>query len=170
MFSWNGFLFKLRGGPLHGGTPPPEWQTYVLIAITAVPLLLIYRSRDFLLGAAGTVLAMLLLSIHSVWYDWALLSAAALFLTMRTPGMSRAHRLELWAVMLALYLACAQSTSALLTPARHNIDWHRQTIYLATPVAFAALLWLAALPYREGLMRWPYRREERALRTHPLQT
>jgi hypothetical protein len=160
MFSWNGFLFKLRGGPVHGGTPPPHWQIYALILVSLPPLALIYRSGDFLVGAAGTVLAMLLISIHSVWYDWALLLAAALFLTMRVPQMTDRHRLEMWGVMLAVYLAASQSTAALLYPGRHEIDWHRQAIYLITPVAFVALVWLAALPYREGVARlWPLRGE-----------
>jgi hypothetical protein len=156
MFSWNGFLFKLRGGPGHGGTPPPQWQVYVLMLLTLVPLAAIYRSRDFLIGASGTVLAMLIFSIHSVWYDWALLLAAALFLTMRVPQMSRGHRLEMWVVMLAVYLAASQSTAALLYTGRHYIDWDRSAVYLITPVAFAALVWLAALPYREGIAHlWP---------------
>lgn len=144
MFSWNGFLFKLTAEPVD------EAVYYTLLAVTVLPLLAVWRCGDYDLGVAATVLAMLLLSNHSVWYDWALLLAAGLFLLLRSPQTGRGRRVEMWVVLLALYLAAAQSTAALLEPGRHFIDWYRKDVYLLTPVAFAALVWLASLALREG--------------------
>jgi hypothetical protein len=157
MFSWNGFLFKLQGGPGVGVLEPPaKALVYTLIGLTAVPLIVVWWSRDYLLGAAATIVAMLLISTHSVWYDWALLSVAAFMLVLRAPRMERSHRLEMWLLLLALHLAASQSMAELLWPDRHYIFWDRQAFYTLTPVAFGALLWLASLAIREDLMRWPF--------------
>jgi hypothetical protein len=145
MFSWNGFLFKLRGGPLYGHVPPPAEWTYALVAVTAIPLAVVWWGRNYLLGVAATVLAMLLISTHSVWYDWALLIVAALFLVLYSQGRSRSMRIEMWVILLALHVAAAQSISVLLRPDRFAIDWHSSGFFSLTPVAFAALVWMALL-------------------------
>jgi hypothetical protein len=154
MFSWNGFLFKLRGGPFYGHEPPPKWQIAALIALALPFLAYVWASRDYLLGASATVLTMLLISVHSAWYDWGLLLGAGLFLVLRAPQISRGMRVEMWVVLLAVYLAAAQSTAVLLSPDRHAIDWHGQGLYLVTPVAFAALVWMATVAWREKPVRW----------------
>ncbi|MPZ48714.1 MAG: DUF2029 domain-containing protein [Dehalococcoidia bacterium] len=157
MFSWNGFLFKLQGGPAIGQFQPPAQElVYGLIALTAIPLLAIWWGRDYYLGVAATVVAMLLISTHSVWYDWGLLSVAALFLVLRAERMQRTHRVEMWVVLIALHLAAAQSMAELLFPDRHLIFWDRQAFYTLTPVAFGTLLWMATIAIREGQMRWPF--------------
>lgn len=145
MFSWNGFLFKLRGGPLYGHEAPPAFWTYGLVLLTAVPLAVVYWGRNYLLGVAATMIAMLLISTHSVWYDWALLSVAATFLVLYSRGRSRAVRVELWALLLLLHVAAAQSIGVLLSPDRFAIDWHSSGFFLVTPVAFAILVWMALL-------------------------
>jgi hypothetical protein len=161
MFSWNGFLSKLDGSEVQNGQvilyldAPSKALVYGLIALTAVPLVVVWWSRDFMLGAAATVVAMLLVSTHSVWYDWALLVVAALFLVLRLRGAGRVMRVETWVVLLALTLACSQSTAELLTPDRHLVNWHRAAFYSATPVAFLSLIWMASLTLREGLLKMP---------------
>ena len=157
MFSWNGFLFKMRGGWAYGGAPAPPELIYALIALTAVPLAIVWWGRNYMLGVAATIVAMLLISTHSVWYDWALLSVAALFLVLRSPKMERSHRVEMWVVLLALHLAATQSMAALLFPDRHLIDWHRPNFFSLTPVAFGALLWMASIAIREGQLWLPPR-------------
>ncbi len=154
MFSWNGFLFKLRGGPLYGHTPPPEIWTYALVAVTAVPLAIVWWGRNYLLGVAATVLAMLLISTHSVWYDWALLVIAALFIVLYSRGRSRMMRVEMWVILIALHISAAQSIHVLLRPDRFAIDWHSSGFFSVTPVAFAALLWLALLALYDGESRF----------------
>ncbi|MGE0058786.1 MAG: glycosyltransferase family 87 protein [Dehalococcoidia bacterium] len=157
MFSWNGFLFKLRGGPLYGHEPPPAVWTYALVAATALPLAIVWWSRNYLLGVAATVLAMLLISTHSVWYDWALLVIAALFIVLYSRGRSRLIRVEMWVVLLALHISAAQSIHVLLRPDRFAIDWHSSGFFSVTPVAFAALVWLAllALYDNESTFKFP---------------
>ena len=181
MFSWNGFLFKLHGGAFTSTTTPicggPCWLynaveaivpplskglVYGLVAVTTVPLLAVWRSRDFHLGVAATVIAMLLVSTHSVWYDWALLVVAAIFLVLR-PWPRRGMRIEMWGVLLALLLCAGQSIAVVLSPDRHFIDWHRPGLFLVTPVAFVGLLWLVSVAWREGLLRLPLRRSRSAL-------
>jgi hypothetical protein len=175
MFSWNGFLFKLEGGPFkiettpvcgsfcwaydaaHAVFPGPSpGLIYALVAVTAVVMLVVWWSRDFYLGAAAMVIAMLLVSTHSVWYDWSLLVVAAVFLVLRPrtrPGVGW----ELWIVLLALFLASGQSIDVILTPDRHLPDWHRPGLFLLTPVAFASLLWIVSVAWRDGLLRLPAR-------------
>lgn len=163
MFSWNGFLSKLDGSEIQDGRlvffadAPDKKLIYGLIALTAVPLLIVWRSGDYLLGVAATVVAMLLVSTRSVWYDWALLIVVALFLVLRLRQAGRATRVETWVVLLALSVACSQSIGELLTPDRHAIDWHRAAFYSATPVAFASLIWMASVAVREGLVKLPFR-------------
>jgi hypothetical protein len=122
-----------------------------------VPLVFVWWSRDYLLGVAATVVAMLLISTHSVWYDWALLVVAALFLVLRLRESSRSRRVETWVALLALTVACSQSIGELLAPDRHLIDWHRAAFFSATPVAFLSLIWMASLTVREGLLKLPCR-------------
>jgi alpha-1,2-mannosyltransferase len=161
MFSWNGFLYKLEGyQPADPGGDPR--LIYGLIALTAFVMLVVWWSRDFYLSVAATVIAMLLVSTHSVWYDWALLIVAALFLVLRP--MSRGVRFELYVVLLALTLACSQSLDALLYPDRHLIGWTRQAFYSITPVAFATLVWIASVALRERLLKLP---SLRGLRLRP---
>lgn len=144
MFSWNGFLFKLTSGPVD----QPVY--YGLIAASLLPLLIVWRGGDFHLGAAASIVAMLLVSNHSVWYDWVLLAVAAVLLVLRAAQMSRGQRVETWVVLLALYVATSQSTAALLQPDRHFIDWYGEAFYSLTPVAFASLWWMASLSIREA--------------------
>ena len=157
MFSWNGFLSKWDGSEVQDGQvvlfadAPSKVLIYGLITLTAVPLLVILWGRDYLLGVAATVVAMLLVSTHSVWYDWALLSVAALFLVLRSREMRRSQRVEMWVVLLALTIAASQSVAEVLKPNRHDVDWHRSAFYSLTPVAFASLLWMASLAVRDGL-------------------
>jgi hypothetical protein len=152
MFSWNGFLFKLGGGPAYGHEPPPKLAIFALTALSLPLLAYVWASRDYLLGAASTVLTMLLISLHSVWYDWALLLAAGLFLVMRAPSMSRGMRVEMWVVMLLVFTQASASITTLLAPDRHAIDWHARGLFLITPVAFGALVWLASVAWRERLV------------------
>jgi hypothetical protein len=154
MFSWNGFLFKLSGGPAHGYDPPSKALIVVLMALALPFLGYVWASRDYLLGASATVLTMLLVSLHSVWYDWALLLAAGLFLVMRAPSMSRGMRVEMWVVLLLVFTQASASITTLLAPDRHDIDWHARGLFLITPVAFGALVWLASVASREGLVKW----------------
>ena len=95
------------------------------------------------------LVAMLLISTHSVWYDWGILAVAAMFLVLRSARFSRGLRVEMWVVLLAMFLATGQSISEVLAPDRHAVDWHRAAFFAATPVAFAALLWMSSIPLRE---------------------
>jgi hypothetical protein len=172
MFSWNGFLSKMDGSEIQNGQlvlfadAPSKTLVYSLIAMTTVPLLVVWRSRDYLLGVAAMMVAMLLISTHSVWYDWGILSVAALFLVLRSARFNRGMRVEMWVALLALFLACAQSISEVLTPDRHAVDWHRAAFYSATPVAFAVLVWMASIPLRErGLSALLRPDEEKTART-----
>jgi hypothetical protein len=153
MFSWNGFLFKLNGGPAYGHEPPPRLAIFALVALALPFLVYVWASRDYLLGAAATVLTMLLVSVHSVWYDWALLLAAGLFLVLRAPSMSRGMRVEMWVVMMLVFTQASASINTLLFPDRHAIDWHARGLFLVTPVAFGALVWMASVAWREGLVK-----------------
>jgi hypothetical protein len=163
MFSWNGFLSKLDGSEIQNGQlvlfadAPSPALVYGLIALTALPMVVVWYGRDYYLGIAATVVAMLLVSTHSVWYDWSLLAVAALFLILRSPGMSRGQRVEMWVVLLALHLAASQSVAAVLYPDRHFVDWHRSAFFSMTPVAFLSLLWMASLAVRDGQLRPPDR-------------
>lgn len=151
MFSWNGFFFKMYG---KAGDPT---LIYTLIGLTILPLLIVWWSRDFFLGAAATVIAMLLVSTHSVWYDWSIVIVAALFIVLR-PQRSRGYRIESWIVLVALSLAASQSMSELLHPGRFEIGperWYRTAYYWVTPAAFGVLIWLASVAIRDGLMKWP---------------
>jgi hypothetical protein len=168
MFSWNGFLSKWDGSEIQNGQliyfadAPSKTLVYGLIALTAVPLLVVWRSKDYLLGVAATLLAMLLISTHSVWYDWAILSVSALFLVLRSRDASRSYRVEMWVVLLALFMATAQSISEVLEPDRHAIDWHRAAFFTATPVAFAVLVWMASVPLRERGVGFVWRSSAKA--------
>jgi hypothetical protein len=150
MLSWNGFLFKLNAAPVD----KPVY--YALTLISVVPLLVVWWKGDFYLGVAATVTAMLLLSNHSVWYDWAILIVAALFLVLRAPSMSRTQRVEMWVVLLALYIAAGQSIHELLMPGRHFIDWYRTAFYSMTPVTLVALVWMASLAWRDTRTSRPH--------------
>jgi hypothetical protein len=110
----------------------------------------VWRSGDYLLSVAAMMVAMLLISTHSVWYDWGILSVAAVFLVLRSVRFGRGLRVEMWVVLLALFLATGQSISEVLAPDRHAVDWHRAAFFAATPVAFASLLWMATIPLRQG--------------------
>ena len=163
MFSWNGFLYKLEG--YQPASPGGDATLiYSLIGLTALVMFVVWWSRDFCLSVAATVIAMLLVSTHSVWYDWALLCVAALFLVLRP--MNRGVRFELYVVLLALVLASAQSLEALLYPDRHLIDWPRSAFFSITPVAFATLVWIASVALRDGLLKFPAIGRRR---TQPLQ-
>ena len=163
MFSWNGFLSKMDGSEIQDGRlilyadAPSKALVYSLIALTAVPMLIVFWSRDFLLSAAALIIAMLLVSTHSVWYDWALLIVAALFLVMRSPAMTRGMRIEMWVVLLALYVGCSQSIHEVLYPSRYGVDWHRAAYFWITPIAFASLCWIASVALREGLLHRPFK-------------
>ena len=82
-----------------------------------------------------------------------MLLAAGLFLVMRAPSMSRGMRVEMWVLMLVVFTQASASIATLLFPDRHAIDWHARGLYLITPVAFGALVWLASVAWREGLGR-----------------
>ena len=116
-------------------------------------MLIVWWSRDFFLSAAATVVAMLLVSTHSVWYDWALLVVAALMLVLRP--MRGTKRVEMWVVLMALTIAASQSIGALIDPDRHNIDWPHPEFYWITPVAFFSLVWMASIAARERLLHLP---------------
>jgi hypothetical protein len=160
MFSWNGFFSKLDGSEIQNGQlvpfadAPPPLLIYGLIGVTIGLLLVVWAGRDYYLSVAATIVAMLLVSTHSVWYDWALLAVAAVFLTLRAPQSSRWQRVETWVVMLAVYLAASQSIAELLKPERHVIDWHRPAFYSMTLVAFGSLAWMASVVVRQGEWRF----------------
>lgn len=145
MFSWNGFFFKMRGGFLYGIEPPPAWWTYGMILVTMVPLAIIWWGRNYLLGAAATIMAMLLISTHSVWYDWALLSVAAVFIVLYSRGRSRTMRVSMWVMLLVTHAAASHSIGRLLEPNRFAIDWHSDAFYFLTPVVFGVLVWMAVV-------------------------
>ncbi len=147
MFSWNGFLYKLTDAPAN------TTLLYALIAVTIVPILVAWRSRDLYLGVAATIMGMLLISTHSVWYDWSFLIVAGGFLVLRPSSLF--VRVQTWVVLLALYLAAGQSVGALIYPGHHYTAWERKAFYVITPLAFAALVWVALVPYIERW--WPAR-------------
>ncbi len=160
MFSWNGFLYKLHGSPGN------ETLIYGLIGLTAALVVIVWWGRDFYLGAAATVVGMLLVSTHSVWYDWSFLLVAALFLALRPSSM--ALRIQTGVVLIALSVAAGQSMAELLTPLpgypdRHYIDWVRSAFYAMTPVTFFALVWMAGLTLWGRLPRPLQLRIERLL-------
>jgi hypothetical protein len=156
MFSWNGLLTKLNdsevqpdGSILFYADAPSRTLVYGLIALSVLPLLVVWWSRDFLMSVAATVLAMLLVSTHSVWYDWSMLAVAALFLVLAFANRSRGRRVEMWVVLLALYLAAGHSIGEVLVPDRHDVDWHRSAFYWITPVALVSLFWMASIALRD---------------------
>jgi hypothetical protein len=153
MFSWNGFFYKLEGyDPSDPGGDPLLING--LIGITALIKANVRWSRDFFLSAAATVVAMLLVSTHSVWYDWGLLVVAALMLVLRPmkPGV----RVELWFVLMAMTISASQSIAALLEPDRQFINWPGSAFYWMTPVAFGSLIWMASVAARDGLLKRPH--------------
>lgn len=154
MFSWNGFLSKLiTGDPLKGPVAAPNAPLlYGLQAMTVVLMLIVWMRRDFCLGVAATVIAMLLVSTRSVWYDWALVTVAAVFLALRHYGPNL--RIQVWAVLLALFVSSSQSVGAVFAPdGRHgNEHWITQAFFSVTLVAFAALVWMGAV------VVWEWRR------------
>jgi alpha-1,2-mannosyltransferase len=159
MFSWNGLLTKLDdsevqpdGSILFYADAPSRTLVYALIALSVLPLLVVWWSRDFLMGVAATVLAMLLVSTHSVWYDWSMLAVAALFLVLAFENRSRGRRVEMWVVLLALYLAAGHSIGEVLVPDRHEVDWHRSAFYWITPVALVSLFWMASIVLRDRFL------------------
>lgn len=147
MFSWNGFFYK------YTTSPPDPLLLYGFSVATAIAVLVVWRGGDLYLGVAAAVVGMLLISTRSVWYDWAFLVVAAMFLVLRPAGM--AYRAQAWIVLVALSIAASQSTAALLAPDRHMIDWHGQAFYSLTWVAFGALLWMAFTTLMEGRFSWP---------------
>lgn len=164
MFSWNGFLGRLNGAEVQNGQivyfadAPSRALVFGLIGLTALPVLTVWWGRDYLLGAAATVVAMLLVSTHSVWYDWAILTVAALFLVLRSPSLPRGQRVEMWLLLLAVSLAASQSIGAIIGDNRHDItplDWHSVQFFSLTPVSFLLLLWMASVALRAGQLRPP---------------
>ena len=152
MFSWNGFLYKLEGyDPSDPGGDPRI--IYGMIGLTAMFMFIVWWSKDYFLSAAATVIAMLLVSTHSVWYDWGLLVVAALMLLLRP--MKAGQRVELWIVLMALTVASSQSIAELLQPDRQAIDWPGSAFYSITPIAFASLVWIASIAARDGLLKLP---------------
>lgn len=162
MFSWNGFLSKLVSNDFlaipTGDVNKP--LLYLLQGITVGVIALIWWGRDFYLGVAATVIGMLLLSTHSVWYDWAFLVVAAAFLVLRpAPVLVRA---QVWVLLLAIFVSASQSVSAVFEPdGRHGfVHWSEAAFYSVTLVTFGALLWCAGRVVLEGqirMPRWPFR-------------
>jgi hypothetical protein len=156
MFSWNGFIFKLDGlAPADGGANEPL-LVYGLIAITALAVFVVWLGRDFYLSVAATIVGMLLISTHSVWYDWAMLGLMAVFLIVRSQGIAPAWKVSLWTLLLGLHLAASQSMAALLQPDRHFIDWFHPAFYSVTLLASGVLLWMVAFTLKEGTLRLPF--------------
>jgi hypothetical protein len=162
MFSWNGFLSKLQANDPSSGyvADVDEPLLYLLQGITLALVLLIWWGRDFYLGVAATIIGMLLLSTHSVWYDWAFLVVAAAFLALRSspPGV----KAQLWLLLVALFASNAQSVAAVFAPdGRHGfVHWSEAGFFSATLVSFSVLLWCAGRTVNEGhlrLPRWPAR-------------
>jgi hypothetical protein len=160
MFSWNGFLSKLQpNDPFTAPIPDVNKDVvYALIALTALIVLIIWLGRDIYFGVAATIIGMLLISTHSVWYDWAFLSVAAVFMVLRpAPSYVRA---QVWILLLALFVSAAQSTDAVFAPdGRHGfLHWSEPAFFSVTLVAFGALLWMAGRVIFEGQIRIPWRR------------
>jgi hypothetical protein len=147
MFSWNGFFYK------YTVEPPDPLLVYGFSAVTAAAVLVVWRGGDLYLGVAAAIVGMLLISTRSVWYDWAFLVVAAMFLLLRPATGS--YRVQAWVVLIALHLAATQSMAALLAPDRHAIGWHDPAFYSLTWIAFGALLWMAFTTLNEGLFSWP---------------
>jgi hypothetical protein len=159
MFSWNGFLSKLRpNDPVAFPTGDVNLPLlYTLEGITVAAVLLVWAGRDFYLGVAATIIGMLLLSTHSVWYDWAFVAVAAAFLALRPAPVT--VRAQVWVLLLALFVSAAQSTDVVFAPdGRHGlIHWSEAGFFSVTLVAAATLLWIAGRVVIEGQLRLPAR-------------
>ncbi|HEY7268532.1 MAG TPA: glycosyltransferase family 87 protein [Dehalococcoidia bacterium] len=160
MFSWNGFLSKLQpNNPFTAPIPDVNKDIlYGLEAVTLLVVLFIWMGRDLYLGVAATVIGMLLVSTHSVWYDWAFLVVAAAFIILRPmPAFVRAQS---WVFLLALFVSSAQSTAAVFAPdGRHGfLHWSEPAFFSVTLVAAGTLLWIAGRVVLEGQIHLPWRR------------
>jgi hypothetical protein len=157
MFSWNGFLSKLE--PNDPFVLPvadiDKTVLYVLEAATALVVLFIWLGRDFYFGVAATIVGMLLISTHSVWYDWAFLAVAALFLVLR-PGTVLV-RGQVWMLLIALFVSAGQSVATVFAPdGRHGfLHWSEAGFFSVTLVAAGTLLWIAGRVILEGQVRFP---------------
>ncbi len=162
MFSWNGFLSKLQ--PNDPFTAPlPDVNKGLLFALEGVTLAIVvfvWLGRDIYLGVAATIIGMLLISTHSVWYDWAFLVVPALFLLIRPArGFVRG---QVCVFLLALFVSAAQSTNAVFAPdGRHGfLHWSEPAFFSVTLVAFGLLLWIAGRVVLEGQVRLPSRHRD----------
>ena len=157
MFSWNGFLSKLHSNYPFGA---PEFDVnrpllYSLQAITLLAVALVWWGRDLYLGVAATILGMLLVSTHSVWYDWAFLVVVAAFLALRpAPTAARA---QMWLLLIAVYVSTSQSIGVVFAPdGRHGfLHWSESGFFSLTLVAFSLLLWCVGRTILDGQIRWP---------------
>ncbi|HXH23561.1 MAG TPA: glycosyltransferase family 87 protein [Dehalococcoidia bacterium] len=172
MFSWNGFLSKLEANQIAEvyTADVNEPLLYALQALTLAVVVIVWLGRDLYLGVAATIVGMLLLSTHSVWYDWAFLVVAAAALTLRpAPAGVRA---QLWVLLLALFISSSQSVDTVFAPdGRHGfIHWSEAGFFSVTLVSFALLLWCAGRAVLEGRLQLPsipWPRAARTLRPRP---
>jgi hypothetical protein len=157
MFSWNGLLSKLKANSPSAAYAPDvnEPLLYALQAVTLLAVALVWWGRDFYLSVAATIIGMLLVSTHSVWYDWAFLVVAAAFLVLRPAPVG--VRAQMWLLLVALFVSCSQSIGVVFAPdGRHGfLHWSESGFFSATLVSFSVLLWCVARCVLEGKLRLP---------------
>lgn len=155
MFSWNGFLSKLAPEDPYAIPEPDVNMTllYTLQALTLLAVLVVWWGKDLYLGVAATIIGMLLVSTHSVWYDWAFLVVAALFLVLRPASIG--VRGQVWFILLALFITSAQSVSVVFaSDGRHGfLHWSEAGFFSVTLAAFGVLLWCAGRTVLEGRIK-----------------
>jgi glycosyl transferase family 87 len=159
MFSWNGFLSKLQPNDPFAAPFPDVNKSllYGLEGLTAAVVLFIWWGRDFYFGVVATIIGMLLMSTHSVWYDWAFLAVVAAFLVLRpAPPFVRGQALVF---LLALFVSSSQSISAVFAPdGRHGfLHWSEPGFFSVTLVAAGTLVWIASRVVLEGQIKLPRR-------------
>ncbi len=128
---------------------------YSLQFLTALTIVVVWWGRDLYLGVAATILGMLLLSTHSVWYDWSFLVVAAAFLALRPAPLP--VRAQVWFLLLALFVSCSQSVAVVFAPdGRHGfVHWSEAGFFSVTLIAFAALVWCAGRTVLDNQLRLP---------------
>jgi hypothetical protein len=126
MFNWNGFFARL----LRGDVSPAVVLPFDLA--TAALMLKVWTHGDVRSSWLALTLATLLALPHMLWYDWVLLLPPAFALVLARPTLT------LMGLLVALHFCVNVSTLQF-----ENLDLDSFAVFLATPVAFLLLAYMA---------------------------
>lgn len=140
LLSWPGFLLALTGSvqPLMAG---------VLSMVTLVILLLIFRVGDTHLVWAATIFAALIAIPHSHSQEWVMVVPAAVFLLTRPETRPVINGVTL-ALLGTIHLGVFSWVYA-----HRAVEAGGQALYFVTPAAFLMIVWCAAIPFAESMLK-----------------